>query len=210
MTEKPLLLLDVDGPPLLACTLDECRKPLIARGMCGMHYRRWRIHGDPRHVDVIRGDTEKAFWSHVEKGADGECWLWTAACCKNGYGKIQVGGKTLRAHVWAYVHFVGPIPEGLQLDHVKAAGCTNLNCVNFVRHLEPVTALENILRSNGVAAKNARKTHCDRGHEFTPENIYWQGPKRNNRECLTCRRLLSPQYAKARRERSRREAVSAH
>lgn len=200
---KPLLLIDVDGRH---CTIGECAKPLVARGMCGMHYRRWRLYGDPQHVQVIRGDAEAAFWSHVARDAEDKCWIWTAATNDQGYGKFQVGGKTWAAHVWAYTHFVGPIPDGMQIDHVKSAGCRHRNCVNFRSHLEPVTAAENVLRSDGPAALNARKTHCKRGHEFSVENTEWRGPGKRLRNCKTCRRVASRIDSAKRRNR---EAISS-
>lgn len=100
----------------------------------------------------IFGDTEQRFWSYVQK--TGTCWLWTGALDETGYGVFNMGaeanGRTRLAHVWAYEHFVGPTPEGLELDHVKANGCTNRNCVNFESHLEPVTHQENMRRGRGT------------------------------------------------------------
>jgi hypothetical protein len=75
--------------------------------------------------------------------------------------------KLLKAHRVTYALVKGPIPAGLQLDHL----CRNTSCVN-PNHLEAVTTRENTMRSTGLSALNAKKTHCLRGHEFTPENTY--------------------------------------
>ena len=106
----------------------------------------------------------KQFWPRVRIEPSG-CWVWTGSCLKNGYGQFNVGGHHLVVHRWAYERFVGPIPEGLTLDHL----CRNRACVNL-DHLEPVTRGENVLRGTGFAARNARKTHCPQGHEYTPAN----------------------------------------
>jgi hypothetical protein len=73
---------------------------------------------------------------------------------------------------------VGPIPEGLTIDHL----CRVRHCVNPA-HLEAVSERVNILRGNGAGARNARKTHCVKGHAFTPDNLYrdYQGYRRCRR-----------------------------
>ena len=106
------------------------------------------------------------------------CWIWTSSVVR-GYGTFAVQTrKDVKAHRLAYEMWVGPIPEGLQIDHL----CDNKLCVN-PDHLKPATARENTLRSNNPAAQNARKTHCKRGHEFTPENTYMDKHMRNCRKC---------------------------
>ena len=75
------------------------------------------------------------------------CWLWTSPLDRDGYGHIQIGRKMCRAHRVAYEWLVGPIPEGLTIDHL----CSVRNCVN-PSHLEPVTAAENALRAQRGAA----------------------------------------------------------
>lgn len=82
----------------------------------------------------------------------------------------------------------GPIPEGLVIDHL----CRNRGCVN-PDHLEAVTQRENILRGEGLAAANARKTHCPKGHPYSGENLYVV-PSSGRRQCRICadaRRALS-------------------
>ncbi|MER8220922.1 HNH endonuclease signature motif containing protein [Streptomyces sp. NPDC094143] len=123
---------------------------------------------------------EERFWSKVEK-TDG-CWLWQGQS-RNGYGLFFWGsGKNQRstgAHRYAYRLTCGEIPEGLVLDHL----CRVPLCVN-PQHLEPVTRRENVLRGIGAPAVNRVKTHCDNGHEFTPENTYLtKGGARNCRAC---------------------------
>ena len=72
------------------------------------------------------------------------CWLWIGACERDGYAKIVVNKKRRSAHRYAYELFIGPIPHGLQLDHLCRVRC----CVNPA-HLEPVTGSENVMRGNG-------------------------------------------------------------
>ena len=109
------------------------------------------------------------------------CWLWTAATQSDGYGQFWLSPRVQLAHRVAYELLVGPIPEGLELDHVRARGRIHRHCVNPA-HLEPVTKLENQARG-----KKATKTHCKRGHEFTPENTYRR--PRGGRACRTCVRF---------------------
>lgn len=106
------------------------------------------------------------------------CWVWQGQTEK-GYGRFYIDGGSVRAHRWAYQRAVGPIPEGLVLDHL----CRNPSCVNPF-HLEAVTQAVNTLRGTGFAAVNAAKTHCSRGHEFTPANTYRR--RSGGRECRIC------------------------
>lgn len=109
------------------------------------------------------------------------CWLWTGSRCKRkGYGRLLYEGKPKRAHQVLYLLFVGPIREET-IDHL----CRVRNCVNPV-HLEAISSRGNTLRGNGVAAQNARKTHCKYGHEFTPENTRCYGINNRQRGCRQC------------------------
>lgn len=129
---------------------------------------------------------EQRFWEKVDVVEDG-CWLWLAHVRKDGYGTFmrdgrrRPGRKPEYAHRVAYELLVGPIPEGLILDHVVARGCKSRSCVNPA-HLEPVTNLENGRR--GV--KGELTTHCPRGHEYDAENTYVAA--NGWRDCRTCNR----------------------
>jgi len=114
--------------------------------------------------------------------ADDGCWIWTAAKT-NGYGVVSIAGRLRRAHRVVYEALVGPIPAGLEIDHL----CRNRACVNPA-HLEPVTGTENILRSTSPSATHARQTHCKLGHEFTPENTYLR--KRGHKTERFCRACM--------------------
>ena len=119
------------------------------------------------------------FMRFVEINDDGH-WIWTG---RGGgpYGQFSVADRNLSAHRVAYELFVGPIPEGLEIDH----GCKLTRCVN-PEHLEPVTKRENVHRSGNPAGLNARKTHCQYGHRFSAKNT--ATTKRGTRRCRACAR----------------------
>lgn len=130
------------------------------------------------------------FWSKVD--TSGDCWEWLAYRQPDGYGTFKLNGSMRLAHRIAYELVKGPIPEGLQLDHL----CRNRGCVN-PSHLEPVTLIENQRRS---PFKYGQLTHCPHGHPFSEENtLIWRRARGTVRICRTCNR-------EQRREQYRRNA----
>lgn len=135
------------------------------------------------------------FWSKVDRRGPDECWPWMGLILNTGYGQIGWRGKGVSAHRLAYELLIGPIPEGLTIDHL----CRVRACVNPA-HMETVTRGENTLRSPiGISAVNARKTHCMRGHAFDEHNTK---VRRTGRACRACLRLLDARY------RARRQAAA--
>ena len=110
------------------------------------------------------------------------CWLWVGGLNNKGYPKMGLHSKIVLAHRIAFEEFRGPIPDGLVLDHL----CRTPVCIN-PWHLEAVTQRVNILRGVSPSVRYAKRTHCEKGHEFTPENTAY--PKVGARRCKTCSRL---------------------
>lgn len=123
---------------------------------------------------------------------DTGCFQWTAA--SNRYGRIKINGRMALAHRAMWELLVGPIPDGLHIDHL----CKNTLCVN-PDHLEPVTPRENLMRSPTKQRENAMKTHCLRGHPLSGENLY-RDP-RGMRQCRECARERSRRFELTRRRR---------
>lgn len=129
---------------------------------------------------------EKRFWTRIDPCRTDGCMIWTGGLDSHGYGQFWDGTHNVRVHRWAYEHFVGPIPLGLQIDHVRKRGCESRACTEPT-HLEPITGRENTLRGSTTPAKNAIKTHCIRNHEFTTKNTYITS--KGWRMCLACSRV---------------------
>lgn len=108
-----------------------------------------------------------------------ECWIWRGDLSGSGYGRLWVGSRYFAAHRISFLVFRGPIAPGLVLDHL----CRRRSCVN-PSHLDPVTNRTNILRGEGVCARNSRKTHCIRGHPLSKGNVRKESG--NRRRCLSC------------------------
>ena len=139
------------------------------------HLARLNAGKDPAAPTWHDMTLEERFWSKIDKDGPvsdwrpelGPCWIWTKGKTGSGYGAFCPGdGDTVQAHRWSYEHSVGPIPEGLELDHL----CRRPACVR-PSHLDPVTGGVNQHRSPlTFASINSGKAYCDTGHEFTPEN----------------------------------------
>ncbi|WP_445396482.1 HNH endonuclease signature motif containing protein [Streptomyces sp. LE64] len=134
------------------------------------------------------------------RGAPGPCHIWTGGARSKRphdagqfgeyYGAFWDGTRTVRAHSYAYEQAHGPIPTGLEIDHL----CRRRDCVNPA-HMQAVDHRTNTLRSGGPSAINARKTHCAHGHPFTPDNTR---TTEGYRRCLTCTRAQARAYRAAR------------
>lgn len=146
----------------------------------------------PADKPVGEPDMEARFWDKVSPEPNSGCWLWTANVNTEGYARFWDGAIHTVAHRWAYERFVGPIPDGLQLDHLCRVRC----CVNPA-HMDPVKPRENTLRSNSLTAIHAAKTHCRRGHEFSPINTRHY---RGTRQCRACYRIRDARKRAERRQ----------
>ena len=123
------------------------------------------------------------FWTKVRIGSApahrpdlGPCWEWTGSCTPRGYSQFWLRGRLYAGHRISYEALIGPIPHGLQSDHL----CRNRPCIRPT-HTEPITGLENIHRGNG----HGHETHCPRGHPYSGTNLY-VGPR--GRKCRACSR----------------------
>lgn len=172
------------------CSITGCEHPHEARGWCATHYARWRRSGDPLYLtpyQVLRlNNIETRFLAKTASLPSG-CWQWTANAEKAGYGLFKVNGDNVRAHRWAYEHWVGAIPTGQQLDHYRFPqdGCIGPACVN-PEHLRPASPRENSLRSDSFASEHAAKTHCPQGHPYAGDNLRIKSS--GARVCRTCDR----------------------
>lgn len=132
------------------------------------------------------------------------CWLWHGATRNGGYGYLNVPkepggsireGRKISAHILMYEHVKGPIPEGLELDHL----CRVKNCVN-PDHLEAVTHAENVRRGE-AGLHNPVKECCPKGHPYTPENTQIiKDPRGDYRRCKQC-------HAEYERERRNKKTI---
>lgn len=141
----------------------------------------------------MRRNTTADVWAKVDRRGSDECWPWLGTILADGYAVIKLDGKMPKAHRVVYRLAIGPIPDGLQLDHLchtdqckLGKKCPHRRCVNPA-HLKPATAKENTLRGSSFAAFNYRKTACHRGHPFDEINTYWTS--KGERSCKECRRI---------------------
>ena len=130
---------------------------------------------------------------HVSMESDSGCWIWKGSLTYGGYAHLTWNGTLWVGHRLIYEIFKGPIPPGLELDHL----CRVRRCVN-PDHVEPVTHKVNVLRGLGVTAEAAQATHCPSGHSYDETNTLWSKDKR--RYCRQCLRARAAQWARGKYE----------
>lgn len=160
------------------CAIGDCERKRAAKGYCNLHYQRLLKHGSPHWEPPTMEDR---FWAKVEP--TGFCWHWVGARDTNGYGVFNKGRILGRAHRVAFELLVGPIPEGIVLDHL----CRNTQCCN-PDHLDPVTQTENMRRSHSPAMRRYRADTCIRGHSLLEAYIRRDNGQRICRHCSNLRR----------------------
>lgn len=119
-------------------------------------------------------------WKAEDRGYETPCWIWQGPINVHGYGRVTLGERRLMAHRCMYEMAKGPIPKGLDIDHL----CRVRACVN-PDHMEPVTRAENVRRGQSPAMLTVKTNHCQRGHEMTPENTIIV-KSTGARKCRTC------------------------
>jgi hypothetical protein len=177
---------------------ENCNRPYYRLTKCvdwqwaERRYCGWTCHAAAKHRRWC--DPDGPPWDEDANG----CWLWNRSMSPQGYGAITVNRVTIPAHRWVYELIVGPIPEGLHIDHL----CRVTACVNPA-HLEPVTAAENIrrgLRPTTNGDHQRAKTHCPRGHPYAGDNLYVSPDgKRSCRICMYASKQRHRQRARERR-----------
>lgn len=183
------------------CWIDGCNGTVESWGMCGSHRQAWdrlvrvkrtRIEGDSNRFEhyIVRNPgaaIQETF------GARPDCMIWGGGLNAYGYGQFRsdwskTDGGSVFTHLYAWVMVAGKVRgDGLETDHL----CRFRPCAN-PDHLEQVPQLVNNMRGESEPAKNARKTHCDEGHEFTPENTFVNSE--GWRDCRECSRARNREF----------------
>lgn len=151
------------------------------------------MNGTRKTYSRLRSDPADRFDSYTDRNgpvpgsrpALGQCWVWTAALFKSGYGAFHPKhGVTVLAHHYAYESLVGYIAPELVIDHL----CRNRACVNPF-HLEAITNEENLRRGLGYRLRNGMDDSCIRGHKYTHENTYRNANNPMDIRCRECSRI---------------------
>lgn len=188
------------------CTAAGCDLPYQAKGFCVKHYKRYTKYGSTELPKRLTG--EEKFWDNIHQSAPGQCWPWAGRCDEDGYGLLCIGRWYVRAHRFSYELLVGPIPEGLVIDHLChtadptcSGKCPHRRCVNPA-HMEPVTTTVNAERSHRLSNYNSRKICCPHGHPLSGDNLCIDTSS-GARRCRVCRLERSRRYKAEARARRR-------
>lgn len=121
---------------MMQCAIEECSRPVRARGWCNMHWRRWRNHGDPLAGRTPNGEAVRFLREVVLRHSVDECLLWPFGRGKHGYATY---GKNSLAHRWICEKLYGPPPDP---SYQVAHKCGIRACV-APAHLRWATPTEN-------------------------------------------------------------------
>jgi hypothetical protein len=146
-----------------------------------------KCYEDKMQFEIAKKDAVGRFMSKVKKTSNG-CWIWQAFKQNDGYSRFTFMGRSMVGHRASYQIFKGELDPEKHIHHV----CNTPSCVN-PEHLEQISPQENYMISNSFSAKNARKTHCHRGHVFDEANTnysyYGKDKSMRRRQCRACWRL---------------------
>ncbi|MEQ6899281.1 HNH endonuclease signature motif containing protein [Microbacterium sp. KR10-403] len=166
------------------CVAHGCDRDAVARGWCLKHYKRERRRVGGKFTRKTPAERLADGLKRMPNG----CLEWQRTRNEDGYGSIYVNGVTTLTHRFAWEIENGPIPDGLNILH----RCDNPPCCD-PSHLFLGTQAENV---DDMVSKrrhmNNRRTHCQRGHEFTAENT--RIDERGNRRCVTCERAYQRKW----------------
>lgn len=168
------------------CSLEGCDRKHYGLGMCRSHWDKSRRVRIPKE----RLTLEQRFLAKVNK--TDTCWLWTGSKSvgrRAGYGELRVGDKVKKAHRVSYELYVGPIPEGMMLDHI----CHTPACVNPT-HLRPCTNKQNGENKPVLACHN---TSGARGVTWNKRSKRWVAQVHHLGRCYFLGRFLTFEEAEA-------------
>ena len=147
-----------------ACSISDCERPHQARGRCRMHYAQYRRSHSFEKLHLP--SPSERFWSYVNKGGPDECWVWSGTLDKKGYGRFRNDRVLNGAHRFAYQDKIGPIPQGVEIDH----RCRRKACVNPL-HLQIATGK---LNSENVATTGRKGGSQYRGVDWHAPSEKWR------------------------------------
>lgn len=145
----------------MTCSIAGCSRAVYVKkaGLCSLHYNRNLVYGSPTpSLQRVYGDDLARFYARVDRS--GDCWEWTKPTKRGEYPVMRVAGALVCVHRWSHEQFIGPIPDGFQVDHL----CRNIRCANPA-HLEAVTQAENLRRQReALGIKRGTCSLCDAPH----------------------------------------------
>ena len=168
------------------CSVESCERPHYGRGMCELHWRRFRDHGSTDRPIPVRLTAAERLATKLIRMPNG-CLEWTGSLNVGGYGLVGAGGKVFMAHRLAWILVNGPISDGMCICHT----CDNRPCCN-VEHLWLGTKADNNADRDAKGRHvswEAKKTQCPQGHPYDEANTYTSPSRPTKRHCRECNRI---------------------